>query len=137
MQPQFSKQARIVDGCEDGIGTPSSALSVRSTRASCQQENREATRARVCFGARRKGYAVPEELNTNRDSLAVLGALIAVGSQPNFAVRNSERAFHTYSDKGASLLHPVRYMLYEGVRTLHLGRNYSSHQHECHNFLLL
>lgn len=51
------------------------------------------------LGRDAKGYAVPEELNTNRDSLAVVGALIAVGSQPNFAVRTSERAFRTYSDK--------------------------------------
>ena len=32
-------------------------------------------------------------------TLAVLGALIAAGSPPNFAVRTSERAFRTYSDK--------------------------------------
>lgn len=42
---------------------------------------------------------VPDELNINKDSLAVLGSLIAIGSQPNFAVRSSERSFRTYQDK--------------------------------------
>jgi len=51
------------------------------------------------LGRDAKGYAVPEELNTNRDSLAALGALIAVGSQPNFTVRTPGRAFSTCSDK--------------------------------------
>ena len=50
-------------------------------------------------GREARAYVVPDELNINRDSLAVLGALIAAGSPPNFAVRTSERAFRTYSDK--------------------------------------
>ena len=42
---------------------------------------------------------VPPELNTNGDSLPLLAALIAIASQPNFAIRTGERTYRTAQDK--------------------------------------
>ena len=48
---------------------------------------------------RRMNLAVPPELNTNADSLPLLAALIAIGSQPNFAIRTSEKILRTPQDR--------------------------------------
>jgi hypothetical protein len=42
---------------------------------------------------------VPPELNINGDSQPLLAVLIAIASQPKFAIRTSERAFRTQLDK--------------------------------------
>jgi small subunit ribosomal protein S24e len=42
---------------------------------------------------------VPPELNSNGDSLPLLAALIAAASQPNFAVRASDKIYRTSQDK--------------------------------------
>jgi small subunit ribosomal protein S24e len=42
---------------------------------------------------------VPPELNVNGDSQPLLAALIAIASQPNFAIRTSDKAFRTILDK--------------------------------------
>ena len=46
-----------------------------------------------------KDITVPLELNTNRESLPLLAALIAIASQPNFAIRTGERVYRTAQDK--------------------------------------
>jgi small subunit ribosomal protein S24e len=52
------------------------------------------------LGTRRRGpIAVPAELNKHGDSQPLLAALIAIASQPKFAIRTSENAFRTQLDK--------------------------------------
>jgi small subunit ribosomal protein S24e len=41
----------------------------------------------------------PPELNTNSDSLPLLGALVAIASQPKFAIRTNEKTYRTSQDK--------------------------------------
>lgn len=48
---------------------------------------------------------VPPELNVNGESLPLLAALIAIASQPKFAIRTGERTFRTQQDK-ATIIHP-------------------------------
>jgi small subunit ribosomal protein S24e len=48
---------------------------------------------------RRGSVTVPPELNKNGNSEPLLAALIAVASQPKFAIRTSENAFRTQLDK--------------------------------------
>jgi len=48
---------------------------------------------------RRMNLTVPPELNTNADSLPLLAALIAIGSQPRFAIRASEKILRTPQDR--------------------------------------
>jgi HrpA-like RNA helicase len=50
------------------------------------------------FG-RKKDMIVPPEFNVNGDSLPLLVALIAVASQPKFAIRTGERTYRTARDK--------------------------------------
>ena len=88
------------------------------------------------LGREARAYAVPDELNVNRDSLAVLGALVAVGSQPNFAVRTSERAFRTYSDKARWFSLSNFVLSVANVPVPSLGRNYPPYKHECNNSIL-
>jgi HrpA-like RNA helicase len=45
---------------------------------------------------------VPPELNTNGDSLPLLAALIAIASQPKFAIRAGEKSYRTSQDKVCS-----------------------------------
>lgn len=50
--------------------------------------------------ARKLGRAVvPPELNTNGDSLPLLAGLIAIASQPKFAIRTGDRTLRTSNDK--------------------------------------
>jgi small subunit ribosomal protein S24e len=42
---------------------------------------------------------VPSELNHNANSMPLLGALVAIASQPKFAVRTGEKTFRTAQDK--------------------------------------
>jgi HrpA-like RNA helicase len=65
----------------------------------------------------KKRLVVPPELNLHHDSEPLLAGLIAIASQPNFAVKTSERAFRTAQDKVCasyyrnfivSDVHPVR-----------------------------
>jgi small subunit ribosomal protein S24e len=42
---------------------------------------------------------VPPELNVNGESLPLLAALIAIASQPNFAIRTGESTYRTMLDK--------------------------------------
>jgi small subunit ribosomal protein S24e len=46
-----------------------------------------------------KALDVPPELNANGDSLPLLAALIAVASQPKFAIRTGEKTYRTSQDK--------------------------------------
>jgi len=48
---------------------------------------------------RRREATVPPELDINRKSTPLLVALIAVASQPNFAVRTGEKSYRTSQDK--------------------------------------
>ena len=43
--------------------------------------------------------AVPSELNSNADSLPLLAALIAIASQPKFAIRTGQMTYRTAQDK--------------------------------------
>ncbi|KAJ7103530.1 hypothetical protein B0H15DRAFT_875068 [Mycena belliarum] len=52
-----------------------------------------------------RNMQVPHELNQNGDSLPLLGALIAIASQPKFAVRSGEKSFRTSQDK-MTFIHP-------------------------------
>lgn len=56
------------------------------------------------FG-RRKDVAVPSELNVNGDSIPLLVALVAIASQPKFAIRTGERVYRTAQDK-ITFIHP-------------------------------
>jgi small subunit ribosomal protein S24e len=51
-----------------------------------------------------KDLKVPPELNANAESLPLLAALIAVGLQPRFAIRASEKTYRTSQDKVGSHL---------------------------------
>ena len=55
--------------------------------------------AEQAWMGRRREVAVPPELDINRKSTPLLVALIAVASQPNFAVRTNEKAYRTSQDK--------------------------------------
>lgn len=48
---------------------------------------------------RGKNLIVPPELNINGDSLPLLAALIAIATQPKFAIRTGEKGFRTAQDK--------------------------------------
>jgi len=48
---------------------------------------------------RRREVTIPPELDINRKSTPLLVALIAVASQPNFAVRTGEKSYRTSQDK--------------------------------------
>jgi len=52
-----------------------------------------------------KGIVVPPELNANGDSLPLLAGLIAIASQPKFAIRTGEKTYRTSQDK-MTLIHP-------------------------------
>ncbi|EJD47775.1 P-loop containing nucleoside triphosphate hydrolase protein [Auricularia subglabra TFB-10046 SS5] len=56
-------------------------------------------------GLRRSDQFVPQELNENNNSRPLLAALIAVASQPKFAVRTGERTLRTQREK-ATFIHP-------------------------------
>ncbi|TFY79151.1 hypothetical protein EWM64_g4864 [Hericium alpestre] len=60
---------------------------------------------RAEYQARGRGLFVPHELNENGESLPLLAALIAVASQPNFAIRTGEKTYRTQMDK-ATFIHP-------------------------------
>ncbi|KZT65131.1 P-loop containing nucleoside triphosphate hydrolase protein [Daedalea quercina L-15889] len=49
--------------------------------------------------------SVPQELNSNADSLPLLAALIAIASQPKFAIRTGDRAYRTATDRMV-FIHP-------------------------------
>ncbi|KAH7911206.1 hypothetical protein BJ138DRAFT_1086089 [Hygrophoropsis aurantiaca] len=55
--------------------------------------------------SRGRDLAVPPELNINGDSYPLLAALIAIASQPKFAVRSGERTYRTQQDK-TTFIHP-------------------------------
>jgi small subunit ribosomal protein S24e len=55
--------------------------------------------AEQAWMGRRREATVPPELDINRKSTPLLVALIAVASQPNFAVRTGERSYRTSQDK--------------------------------------
>jgi len=52
-----------------------------------------------------RAFSVPPELNTNGDSLPLLAALIAIASQPKFAIRTGEKGYRTPQDK-MTFMHP-------------------------------
>ncbi|KAH9950341.1 P-loop containing nucleoside triphosphate hydrolase protein [Amylocystis lapponica] len=56
-------------------------------------------------GPRRGDASVPPELDSNADSFPLLAALIAIASQPNYAIRTSEKGYRTAQDKMV-LIHP-------------------------------
>jgi small subunit ribosomal protein S24e len=51
---------------------------------------------------RGRALSVPPELNENGDSLPLLAALIAIASQPKFAIRTGEKGYRTAQDKVCS-----------------------------------
>ncbi|KAI0047834.1 P-loop containing nucleoside triphosphate hydrolase protein [Auriscalpium vulgare] len=54
---------------------------------------------------RGKDIEVPHELNVNGHSQPLLAALIAIASQPKFAIRTGEKTYRTQQDK-ATFIHP-------------------------------
>lgn len=50
----------------------------------------------------RREIAVPPELNANGDSVPLLVGLIAIASQPKFAIKTSDRIYRTAQDKVSS-----------------------------------
>lgn len=48
---------------------------------------------------RAENFTVPPQLDTNGDSLPLLAALIAIGSQPKYAIRTGEKMYRTAQDK--------------------------------------
>lgn len=54
---------------------------------------------------RGEGFTVPPELNTNSDSKPLLAALIAIATQPKFAIRTGEKSYRTATDKMV-FIHP-------------------------------
>jgi small subunit ribosomal protein S24e len=42
---------------------------------------------------------VPDALNTNKDSMPLLTALISIAAQPKFAIRKDKQSFRTATDK--------------------------------------
>jgi small subunit ribosomal protein S24e len=50
---------------------------------------------------RGRDNVIPEELNSNGDSLPLLAGLIAIAAQPNFAVRTGEKTLRTQQDKAS------------------------------------
>ena len=50
--------------------------------------------------------AIPPELNENGNSLPLLAALIAIASQPKFAIRSGSTTYRTAQDKVCALLRP-------------------------------
>jgi small subunit ribosomal protein S24e len=58
---------------------------------------------------------VPPELNANGDSLPLLAGLIAIASQPKFAIRTGERMYRTSQDK---VCHPLACMSGNGINVL-------------------
>ncbi|EPQ60643.1 P-loop containing nucleoside triphosphate hydrolase protein, partial [Gloeophyllum trabeum ATCC 11539] len=52
-----------------------------------------------------RGRGVPRELNSNSESLPLLAGLIAIASQPKFAVRTSDVMYRTQQDKNVAI-HP-------------------------------
>ncbi|KAJ7225511.1 P-loop containing nucleoside triphosphate hydrolase protein [Mycena pura] len=52
-----------------------------------------------------RNIQVPPALNINGDSKPLLAALIAIASQPKFAIRTGEKSFRTYQDK-IVFIHP-------------------------------
>ncbi|KAJ7071028.1 P-loop containing nucleoside triphosphate hydrolase protein [Mycena amicta] len=52
-----------------------------------------------------RNVQVPPALNVNGDSQALLAALIAIASQPKFAIRTGEKSFRTSQDK-VVFIHP-------------------------------
>ncbi|KAL0951184.1 hypothetical protein HGRIS_007914 [Hohenbuehelia grisea] len=59
----------------------------------------------VDLGDSNRNITVPPELNTNKDSLPLLAALITVASQPKFAIRIGEKMYRTRQDAVSFLLH--------------------------------
>ncbi|KAF5390271.1 hypothetical protein D9757_002934 [Collybiopsis confluens] len=57
------------------------------------------------IGGSSSKYEVPPELNQNGDNMILLAALIAVSSQPKFAVRASDKIWRTQTDK-TTMIHP-------------------------------
>ena len=55
--------------------------------------------AEQTWAGRRRETTVPPELDINRKSTPLLAALIAVASQPNFAIRTNEKSYRTSQDK--------------------------------------
>jgi small subunit ribosomal protein S24e len=55
--------------------------------------------AQQAWMGRRRDATVPPELDINRKSTPLLAALISVASQPNFAVRTSDKTYRTSQDK--------------------------------------
>ena len=62
--------------------------------------------AQQAWMSRRREMTVPPELDINRKSIPLLVGLIAVASQPNFAVRTGDKAYRTSQDKVAWLAIP-------------------------------
>ncbi|KAH9081657.1 P-loop containing nucleoside triphosphate hydrolase protein [Lactarius deliciosus] len=60
---------------------------------------------KVELWGRGREVTVPRKLNDNGDSQPLLAALIAIASQPKFAIRTGESAFRTKLDK-TTLIHP-------------------------------
>lgn len=52
-----------------------------------------------------KSLTVPPELNANGDSLPLLAGLIAIASQPKFAIRVGEKTYRTSNDR-TTFIHP-------------------------------
>ncbi|KAI0094894.1 P-loop containing nucleoside triphosphate hydrolase protein [Irpex rosettiformis] len=71
-----------------------------SAGGSAARSSRESRYSRA-----RGPLTVPAALDSNRDSLPLLAALLAIGLQPKYAIRTSDRVYRTARDK-AVFIHP-------------------------------
>ena len=93
--------------CSDNFLSKSTLLQIKQVKRSLAQSLDQAGVIRVSAGGRagpigRRGQ-IPEVLNENGGSLALLAALIAMSSAPNFALRTSDKSCRTAQDKVRSL----------------------------------
>ncbi|KAJ7487601.1 P-loop containing nucleoside triphosphate hydrolase protein [Mycena galericulata] len=97
--------------CSDNFLSKPTLLTIQKIKVHLLQALFRAGVIDVSAGGRATGpqssraIQVPPALNVNGDSLPLLGALIAIASQPKFAIRTGEKSFRTSQDK-MTFIHP-------------------------------
>ncbi|KAJ7181662.1 P-loop containing nucleoside triphosphate hydrolase protein [Mycena crocata] len=97
--------------CSDNFLSKPTLLTIQKIKVHLLQSLFRAGVIDVSAGGRATGpradrnVQVPPALNVNGDSLPLLGALIAIASQPKFAIRTGEKSFRTSQDK-MTFIHP-------------------------------
>ncbi|KAF7310915.1 hypothetical protein HMN09_00634800 [Mycena chlorophos] len=96
--------------CSDNFLSKPTLLLIQKIKVHLLQSLYRAGVIDVSAGGSASGFAtrhvqVPPALNMNGESQALLAALIAIASQPKFAIRSGERSFRTAQDKTV-FIHP-------------------------------